>query len=609
MAFLFRTPDFESLVAKRDVNQLTKLLNYKKSSDIRRKAANALGQIGGTNAILSLINEIKNYKDHNNDFEFSKSLWDALRNIGEPASDSLINLLNDSDDYVRKNAAFTLSDIGDKRALKPILVIIESSNPEDRYSAVNALRRIGDPSGVDALVRAIKDPDYMVRSQAVFALGEVGGEMAIEPLVSAFQDQDAMLRNPAAHELEKLGWQPNGKELRISFAIALEKWDRLVEEGGDSVVPLLGLLGDSNPNVKLKINVITTLGGIGDRRAVLPLIAALNDPDDNVKISAISALAQIRDQQAVEPLIEMINKSSKELRQHLVTALVMIGEQSVMPLISALEEVHKKVLQSAVMLIKYLDSKSSDRHLYLREVYWGPWEIWLDLVDALGQIGDVRAVSPLVLKLGNWDSFYFARDNISAKYRYDRLSSMARSTDGEKKEFSELTNLREWSSKVKMETANALVKIGEPAIPTLVSSLYGMDEPDVVWKALIKFGESSVLLLIELLHSSDSDIRSGSAEALSKIGDVRALRPLLNSTKQDPDVPNEFIEPLEHILEFSAPNASEEDLIEITNCENRTALCYNKHACTGFEEYRALIDYSHAKQLARQELFRRNEKI
>ena len=52
---LFGPPNVEKLKAKRDVKGLIKALNYKKYSNIRWSAANALGQIGDAQAVEALV--------------------------------------------------------------------------------------------------------------------------------------------------------------------------------------------------------------------------------------------------------------------------------------------------------------------------------------------------------------------------------------------------------------------------------------------------------------------------------------------------------------------------------------------------------------------------
>ena len=58
-----------------------------------------------------------------------------------------------------------------------------------------------------------------------------------------------------------------------------------------------------------------TLGKIGDRRAVEPLIAAMKDRDKGVKKGAAVALGDIGDGRAVEPLIQALKDEDESIQR------------------------------------------------------------------------------------------------------------------------------------------------------------------------------------------------------------------------------------------------------------------------------------------------------
>lgn len=59
MIFLFGPPDVENLKAKKDVEGLTKALEYKKDNDVRAEAAVALGKLRDEKAIEPIIHALK----------------------------------------------------------------------------------------------------------------------------------------------------------------------------------------------------------------------------------------------------------------------------------------------------------------------------------------------------------------------------------------------------------------------------------------------------------------------------------------------------------------------------------------------------------------------
>jgi hypothetical protein len=74
----------------------------------------------------------------------------------------------------------------------------------------------------------------------------------------------------------------------------------LIQLGSPAVVPLIAALEDPDPSIRSI--AAECLGKIKDARAVSPLITALGDRDRYVEIFAVIALGEIGDVRAVEPL-------------------------------------------------------------------------------------------------------------------------------------------------------------------------------------------------------------------------------------------------------------------------------------------------------------------
>ncbi len=72
----------------------------------------------------------------------------------------------------------------------------------DRYYAVHVLAGLVDERGVDLLLPLLIDPD--VNYNVAWALGEIGNARAITPLIKALRDDDALVRISAIHALVKL---------------------------------------------------------------------------------------------------------------------------------------------------------------------------------------------------------------------------------------------------------------------------------------------------------------------------------------------------------------------------------------------------------------------
>jgi hypothetical protein len=97
--------------------------------------------------------------------------WDAAKELGEigdaRAVEPLIEALDDKQILVRTEAAKALGKIGDTRAVEPLLETMPSE------PAAEALGRIGDKRVLGLLIQVVEDPDRRVREAAEAALDKI----------------------------------------------------------------------------------------------------------------------------------------------------------------------------------------------------------------------------------------------------------------------------------------------------------------------------------------------------------------------------------------------------------------------------------------------------
>jgi HEAT repeat protein len=86
----------------------------------------------------------------------------------------------EGDRSIRKNAAQALGELGDPRAVKPLIAALDEFYYRGEEVVVEALIQIGEPA-VDHLITALNEDDRDVRKRAVEALGEIGDPRAVEP--------------------------------------------------------------------------------------------------------------------------------------------------------------------------------------------------------------------------------------------------------------------------------------------------------------------------------------------------------------------------------------------------------------------------------------------
>jgi len=257
-----------------------------------------------------------------------------------------------------------------------------------RTAAAGALGQIGDPRAVEPLIAALKDEGESVRSSAARALGKIGDPRAVESLIAALKDKKWHVRKPAAGALDRLAWKPDRGAAGAAYWAAKGEWGKCVEIGAPAVEPLIAALKDED----VRMRAVEALGKIGDPRAVEPLIAALKDQDERMRKWAAEALGQIGDPRAVEPLIAALK--DQDVRMRAVEALGKIGDpRAVEPLIAALNDRDERVRKwAAEALGKIGDPRAvepliaalRDQNRDVRRA-----SVW-----ALGEIGDPAPSSP-----------------------------------------------------------------------------------------------------------------------------------------------------------------------------------------------------------------------
>jgi len=111
-----------------------------------------------------------------------------LHAFGERAVEPLCKALrNDEIPAVRAAAAESLGDIGDARAVEPLIDSLRSVEWQVRAAAAKALGQLKDARAIEPLCNALLDKDFNVRAAAAEALGLIGDERALQPLLEAMR--------------------------------------------------------------------------------------------------------------------------------------------------------------------------------------------------------------------------------------------------------------------------------------------------------------------------------------------------------------------------------------------------------------------------------------
>ena len=184
------------------------------------------------------------------------------------------DLLKEKDWFRRKEAAITLGEMGDERAVAPLITALRDDEWNVREAAEDSLAMIGSPA-VEPLIKALRE--YQIRRYVIKILGKIKDERVLDPLF-------VQLRN---------------EEFKDDATAAL------VDVGLPAVERLTAVLNDKDRNVRK--HAVLALGAIGIPEAVELLIEATNDEDWEVRMAAIAGLDEIGDERG-KPAIKALIK-------------------------------------------------------------------------------------------------------------------------------------------------------------------------------------------------------------------------------------------------------------------------------------------------------------
>jgi len=169
---------FLSIAGSADADQLIDNLRSRDPA-VREEAAQKFGDLKDPSAVGPLIVTLKKDKDRN----VRWSAEDALVNIGSPAVEPLIKMLNDDSWRVRRRAVRTLAKIRDPRAIEPLVTSMKTDDDcYVRKCAARAIGEINDPRAAEILIPALQNRNIEVIEGAYrffIRRGESGSEAVL----------------------------------------------------------------------------------------------------------------------------------------------------------------------------------------------------------------------------------------------------------------------------------------------------------------------------------------------------------------------------------------------------------------------------------------------
>lgn len=168
----------------------------------------------------------------------------------------------------------------------------------------------------------------------------------------------------------------------------------------NTVVPMLYVLNNKDENYKLRLNIAESLGRLGNKYAVAPLIDIVTDEEERsiyVRESAAKALGMLGDIQAIEPFVKILESKNgiidkfTFLKEKVIEAIAALGNKNsecvaerrtVKALISALVDESPAIRLGAIDALSEVDNEEV-LELIKERIYDEEEEVARGAIDAL----------------------------------------------------------------------------------------------------------------------------------------------------------------------------------------------------------------------------------
>ncbi len=333
------------------------------------------------------VNHLIKALQYKNDWNIRMSAAASLGEIGwEPIGEDGIYYLIALKEWTK------LIKIG-ASAVEPLVAVLQDRNSSPLYcETIKALGVIKDKRAVEPLLNVLRDNKIHLREEVVKALGQIGGKTVVKPLISMLRNEDGII---------------------------------------------------------FRYETIRALGATKDKRAVEPLIDILQqesqkprlDINMNIIMEVVIALGKIKDERAITHLVSLYNVYTDYLNKKIQNALFIINAELSKFFLAILNSDENKLLKIDNGFDLAVEALYHKNNWVRRQAIWALMilkdyraveQIKKELNDkdlivvsyaiyALGEIGDARAITPLIDILLNKD-FLSCKDGNGSTFPEHRCS-------------------------------------------------------------------------------------------------------------------------------------------------------------------------------------------
>jgi HEAT repeat protein len=396
----------------------------------------------------------------------------------------------------------TIGPLRDRTAITGVIVAIEDVTPRLDEERV--------------LAEALKSQDPAVRREAAEAIAAASRIENPDTLSSALQDDDWRVRRSAVQGFARSGDSSFVRSIIESvrhnhrhFGLLSSALKLLALTEHNVTDPLIALLDDPEPDVR--IQAALALGEQHDQKATDALVNALDDDHTNVRFQAIESLGRLRAEAAIDKLAAIVESRDFFLAFPALDALAAIGDRRVAPELTPL--LADNDLRAAV-------------------------------ADALGVLGDDRAVRPLVAAL-----------NVSAAAAVSIVNAIVAIHDRFDRHYHDGGRVVDLvrgglDQRGRAHAVSALDTATPEQVHAMVRLLGWLQEDEIVAtlarllahpharaeavEALVRQGPPAVDAVLAQLNADDDETRRAAVIVAGRLGDRRATAPLVALLDDDP---------------------------------------------------------------------------
>jgi len=265
---------------------------------------------------------------------------------GDSAVGIVLDILRSGDQEMQAAAIAMVKEMPGTEVTEALAKELPNLSAKSQVQLLSALGDRGDVAARPAVVAAVKSEDQSVRIAALRALGQLGDDSSVELLAKAAAGTKGAEQKTARDSLYRLRGQNVDKvilaaipkaEVKIKVELIRSVGQRNITAG---VAPLLETAKDSDRKVRIEsLRVLKVVAGPENLPALVELlIKAKSSSDRTEAVKTIAAVAHRiadKNRQAASVLTALPSVKETVARCSLLNVLGRIGDNSALPVLTA----------------------------------------------------------------------------------------------------------------------------------------------------------------------------------------------------------------------------------------------------------------------------------